>query len=124
MEPHSLNGGASVIVTTITTTTHHAELIRGGSEDDVARLLRCGGRLVRRGNTLHLQEIGKIGETGEVDGEFVVEALGLPAPLFRDLRPPETFPAHAARGSTLHRWRMSVASSITGVGNPLNLDDE
>jgi hypothetical protein len=62
--------------------------------------------------------------TPGVDGEFVVEALGLPAPLFRDLRPPETFPAHAAMGSTLHRWRMSVASSITGVGNPLNLDDE
>lgn len=47
-------------ITTITTTTHDAELIRGGSEDDVARLLRCGGRVVRRGNTLLVREMGEM----------------------------------------------------------------
>lgn len=40
------------------TTTRDAELVRGGSEDDVTRLLQCGGRLVRRGNALHIREIG------------------------------------------------------------------
>lgn len=37
-------------------TVRDAELVRGGSEEDVARLLRSGGCLLWRGSTLHVRE--------------------------------------------------------------------
>ena len=39
-------------------TPHDVELVRGGSEADVTRLLRCGGRILRRGNGLRLGGVG------------------------------------------------------------------
>ena len=38
-------------------TTRDAELVRGGSDEDVTRLLALGGRIVRRGNALHIREL-------------------------------------------------------------------
>ena len=39
-------------------TPHDVELVRGGSEADVTRLLRRGGRILRRGNGLRLGGVG------------------------------------------------------------------
>ena len=51
-----------------------------------------------------------------IDGEPVVRALGVPAPLFEDLRPPQAFQNDLGgqMRSTLYRWRLGLAS-VTGV---------
>jgi hypothetical protein len=38
------------------TTAHDAYLVRGGCSSDVKRLLQCGGRIVKQGRAVRVQE--------------------------------------------------------------------